>query len=129
MPLIGDAPRTRPQPTLVTRLRLTSGTREFVVPTAEIEFVVSVSGGHVRIHHGPRTYVAIGRLSEIAARIGASFVRANRSALVNIDRVRRCTQLADGTVALHFTGDSRVLVSGRYRMTVPLDRLVGVELS
>lgn len=123
MPPIGGPSRTRRQQSTVARLRLSDDTREFVIPIEEIDLVEG-STGRLRIHHGPRTYLTMGKLSELAARLGPLFIRVSRSTLVNVDRVERCTPLTEGAVALHLPGNRCIKVTGRYRMTVQLDRLL-----
>lgn len=101
----GDAPAPGPSPA-GEALLVPSGRGGVRIPLAEIDWIAA-DGDYARVHAGGRSYLLAERLKTLSDRLeGSRFVRVHRSAIVNVDKVRRVRHrshgdfdavLADGT--------------------------------
>jgi two-component system LytT family response regulator len=98
------------QPRTITRReRFAVRTRGEIVfiKSAQIDWI-SAEGNYVRLHSGELSYLLRESMQSIEDSLDATtFIRVHRSAIVNLDRVRKLVTSADGTPSIVLsTGDS-----------------------
>lgn len=77
-----------------------------ILSTDEIDWIAS-EGNYVRLHVGAKSYLVREAMQKLDESLGPSFIRAHRSAIVNVARVERMTSgRAGGTVLQLVTGTS-----------------------
>lgn len=104
-------PNARP----AERLLVADNGRSFFVRTADVDWI-EASRNYVRLHTGERSYLARTTLVALAQRLDPErFRRANRSALVNLDRVREVQPWFHGDAIVILESGARVTLSRRYR--------------
>lgn len=94
------------------RLVVHDGDRLSFVDIRTVEWI-EASGNYVRVHAGARGYLLRTTMNRIAARVGGTFVRIRRSALVNPQAIVTVERYAKGMFALHLRSGVR-LISSRY---------------
>ena len=96
----------------VDRLVVHDGDRLSFVDVRTVDWV-EASGNYVRVHAGPRHYLLRTTMNRIAERVGGTFVRIRRSALVNPQAIVTVERYAKGMFVLHLRSGVR-LISSRY---------------
>jgi two-component system, LytTR family, response regulator len=82
---------------------------------AEIDWV-EAADYYVCLHVGGRSHMLRRSMAEVAEELDpAQFCRIHRSAIVNLERVRRLETAADGGTDAVLTTGARLSVSRRYR--------------
>lgn len=80
---------------------------------------VEAHDNHVRLHVGPRTHVVRGTLTALERRLPAPrFLRAHRSAMVNIDRIAEVQPWFGGDFVIILTDGTRITSGRTYRERV-----------
>jgi len=101
------------QPT--ERLLVADNGRSFFVRTSDVDWM-EAARNYVRLHVGERTHVLRATLSALEQRLDPErFRRVNRSALVNLDRVRELQPWFHGDAIVILESGARVTLSRRYR--------------
>jgi two-component system LytT family response regulator len=108
----GPSPSTRKA---VDRLVVHDGDRLAFVDIRTVEWI-EASGNYVRVHAGARNYLLRTTMNRMAERVGGTFVRIRRSALVNPQAIVTVERYAKGMFVLHLRGGQR-LISSRYHQT------------
>ncbi|HEX6534112.1 MAG TPA: LytTR family DNA-binding domain-containing protein [Gemmatimonadaceae bacterium] len=97
------------------RLAIKVEGRIIFVRIGDIDWV-EAHDNHVRLHVGPRTHVVRGTLTALERRLPAPrFLRAHRSAMVNIDRIAEVQPWFGGDYVLILTNGTRVTSGRTYR--------------
>ncbi|HET7790748.1 MAG TPA: LytTR family DNA-binding domain-containing protein [Gemmatimonadales bacterium] len=97
------------------RLLVDEDGRSFFVRTADVDWLEAAKN-YVRLHIGERSHLLRATLSSLEERLdGERFRRVNRSALVNIDRVREVQPWFHGDAVVILHSGVRVSLSRRYR--------------
>ncbi len=85
------------------------------VPAEEVDWLQAV-GYYTRIHAGRNSYLLRGNLGSLAARLDPKeFARIHRSAVVNLNRVRRLKDWFNGDCFAVLLDGTELKVSRRYR--------------
>jgi two-component system, LytTR family, response regulator len=80
---------------------------------------VEAEDNHVRLHVGPRTHVVRGTLTALERRLPAPrFLRAHRSAMVNVDRITEVQPWFGGDYVLILADGTRITSGRTYRERV-----------
>lgn len=115
--------------------RTTPRRERFAVRTrGEIVFVkasqidwVSAEGNYARLHSGELSYLLRESMQSIEDSLDAStFIRVHRSAIVNLDRVRKLVTTADGTPSIVLATGASVPLGPSYRGR--LEEVMGQKL-
>jgi LytTr DNA-binding domain len=107
------------------RLLVADNGRSFFVRTAEVDWI-EAARNYVRLHAGDRSYLVRTTLVALARRLDPDrFRRANRSALVNVDRVREVQPWFHGDAIVILQSGARVTLSRRYRAHLLDSALLG----
>jgi two-component system LytT family response regulator len=96
----------------VERLVVHDGDRLTFVDIRTVDWI-EASGNYVRVHAGARNYLLRTTMNRMAERVGGSFVRIRRSALVNPQAIATVERYAKGMFVLHLRSGMR-LISSRY---------------
>ncbi|MEM6604748.1 MAG: LytTR family DNA-binding domain-containing protein [Pseudomonadota bacterium] len=105
----------KPESPLVDRFLVKKLGREFLVRTADIDWIES-SGNYVNLHVDERVYPLRGTMAQIADRLGPQgFIRVHRQAIVNSDRIAELAVFDSGDGELMLESSVTVPVSRRYR--------------
>ena len=97
------------------RLLVEDDGRSFFVRTSDVDWMEAAKN-YVRLHVGERTHVLRATLSALEQRVDPErFRRVNRSALVNLDRVRELQPWFHGDAIVILESGARVTLSRRYR--------------
>ncbi|HVE34158.1 MAG TPA: response regulator [Gemmatimonadaceae bacterium] len=97
------------------RLLLRDGARILAFDEDDIEWI-EADGDYVRIHGAEKPTLVRQTLSDLERRLGGShFVRAHRSAIVNVDRIREATPEGDRGLRLVMRSGRAVRVSRGHR--------------
>ncbi len=96
----------------VDRLVVHDGDRLSFVDVRTVEWI-EASGNYVRVHAGTRNYLLRTTMNRMAERVGGTFVRVRRSALVNPQAIVTVERYAKGMFVLHLRSGAR-LISSRY---------------
>jgi LytTr DNA-binding domain-containing protein len=108
----GEAPAVEAP---VERLLVGENGRSFFVRTGDVEWIEAAKN-YVRLHVDGRTHTLRTTLSDLERRLDpARFRRVNRSALVNLDRVRELQPWFHGDAVIILHSGSRLSLSRRYR--------------
>jgi two-component system, LytTR family, response regulator len=105
----GPPPSTRKT---ADRLVVHDGDRLSFVDIRTVEWI-EASGNYVRVHTNARNYLLRTTMNRMAERVGGTFVRIRRSALVNAQAIVTIERYAKGMFALHLRSGAR-LISSRY---------------
>lgn len=115
--------------------RSTPKRERFAVRTrGEIVFVkatqidwISAEGNYARLHSGELSYLLRESMQSIEESLdGATFIRVHRSAIVNLDRVRKLVSTADGTPSIVLSTGASVPLGPSYRGR--LEEVLGQKL-
>lgn len=107
------------------RLMVKKNERFLIIETANIDWI-EAQGNYVRIHSGKMLHVLRRRIGELESRLDPrTFLRANRSAIVNVDRVRELQPLSHGDIRILMDHGVELTLSRHYRRN--LERLIGEE--
>jgi len=80
---------------------------------------IAGAGNYVRLHSGKESHLLRESLQNIAAELDpAVFLRVHRSAIVNIERVRKLVPASDGTLAIILQDGTSVPLGPTYRIAV-----------
>ena len=97
------------------RLLVESDGRSFFVRTSDVDWIEAAKN-YVRLHVGDRTHLLRATLSALEHQVDPErFRRVNRSALVNLDRVRELQPWFHGDAIVILESGTRVTLSRRYR--------------
>ncbi len=96
----------------IDRLVVHDGDRLSFVDIRTVEWI-EASGNYVRVHAGARSYLLRTTMNRMAERVGGTFVRVRRSALVNPQAIVTVERYAKGMFVLHLRSGAR-LISSRY---------------
>ena len=96
----------------VERLVVHDGDRLTFVDIRSVEWI-EASGNYVRVHAGARNYLLRTTMNRMAERVGGTFVRIRRSALVNPQAIVTVERYAKGMFVLRLRSGGR-LISSRY---------------
>src|SRR5436309_2022562 len=97
------------------RLLVEDAGRSFFVRTADVDWIEAAKN-YVRLHVGDRTHLLRSTLAALEQRLDPErFRRINRSALVNLDRVRELQPWFHGDAIIILHTGTRVTLSRRYR--------------
>jgi len=110
---VGGAVQGAKKPT--DRLVVHDGDRLSFVDLRTVEWI-EAAGNYVRVHTNTRQYLLRATMNRMAERVGGTFVRIRRSALVNPQAIVTVERYAKGMFALHLRGGAR-LISSRYHQT------------
>jgi len=98
------------------RLLVQERGRSFFVRARDVEWV-EARRNYVRLHAAGRAHVVRGTLTALERRLDPErFRRVNRSALVNVDRVREVQPWFHGDAIVILESGARVTLSRRYRL-------------
>ena len=85
------------------------------VKTNDIDWI-SAEGNYVRLHAGAQSYLIRESMQKLEGELdSALFVRVHRSAIVNIESVRKLVPSADGTYSLVLASEAMVPLGPTYR--------------
>jgi two-component system, LytTR family, response regulator len=99
----------------VERLAIKSGGEVLFLKIAEIDWI-EAADYYVCVHVGARGHLLRRSMAEVEAELDAArFCRIHRSAIVNLERVRRLENGVDGGVEVVLTTGTRLRLSRRYR--------------
>lgn len=105
---VGEAPGAR-----LDRFQVdTRGTRR-VVRAEEVAWI-EAAGNYARLHLADESFLYRLPLARLEAELPDNFLRVHRSAIVNLDAVRRVAPLPSGDAELHLAADRHVRLSRRY---------------
>ena len=85
-----------------------------IIPVREIEWI-EAENNYSRLWTGRRSYLLREPMRALEARVGGTFARAHRRALVRIDAVRALTTAPDGEGRVELSSGTTVAVSRRRR--------------
>ena len=109
---VAEEPAARRHP---ERLLVAEDGRSFFVRTADVDWI-EAARNYVRLHAGDRVHTVRTTLATLEARLDPErFRRINRSALVNLDRVREVQPWFHGDAVVILESGARVSLSRRYR--------------
>jgi two-component system LytT family response regulator len=109
--LATSTPQSAPRKT-IDRLVVHDGDRLSFVDIRTVEWI-EASGNYVRVHASTRSYLLRTTMNRMAERVGGTFVRVRRSALVNPQAIVTVERYAKGMFVLHLRSGTR-LISSRY---------------
>jgi two-component system, LytTR family, response regulator len=103
------------RPKRVERLAIKNAGEVLFLKIAEIDWI-EAADYYVCLHAGSRAHLLRRSLAEVERELEAGmFCRIHRSAIVNLERVRRLETAADGGAEVVLTTGTRLSVSRRYR--------------
>jgi two-component system LytT family response regulator len=102
------------RPARVARMAIKNAGEILFLKIAEIDWI-EAADYYVCLHVGARTHLLRRSMAEVEAELDAGFCRVHRSAIVNLERVRRMEIAEDGGFDLVLTTGARLSVSRRYR--------------
>lgn len=107
-----------------SRIAVRTRTGTVFVATPEVNWV-EADGNYVRLHTRGRSYLMRSSMGAMEDRLGSSFIRVHRSALVNLKRVKEFRGgRHDGEVAIILEDGTPVSVGKKYRTW--LERALGI---
>ena len=99
----------------VERLAVRDGDETVVVMAEQIRWIESEEN-YVRLHAGPRSYLARSTLRSLEERLDPNhFIRIHRTTIVNVDAVRKLRPLGHGDLLVILTDGTELTMSRRYR--------------
>jgi two-component system LytT family response regulator len=98
----------------VERLAIKNFGEVLFLKIAEIDWI-EAADYYVCLHVGARSHLLRRSMADLEAELDAGFCRVHRSAIVNLERVRRLENGEDGGVDVVLTTGARLSVSRRYR--------------
>lgn len=95
--------------------------RSLIVPIADVQRL-SAAGNYVEVHTAAKRHLIRATLSRLAQRLDpVEFLRVHRSHLVRADCIAEVVPRAHGDLKLTLTGGSELMLSRRYRGSLPED--------
>lgn len=125
--IAGGRAVTRPTGTL-RRERFAVRIRDEIVfvKAADVDWIAA-EGNYVRLHCGTRSYLLRESMQSMEEALeAASFIRVHRSAIVNLDRVRKLVTSADNTPAIVLSTGASIPLGPSYRSR--LEEALGQKL-
>jgi two-component system, LytTR family, response regulator len=98
----------------VERLAIKNAGEVLFLKIAEIDWI-EAADYYVCLHVGARNHLLRRSMADVEAELDAEFCRVHRSAIVNLERVRRLENGEDGGVDVVLTTGVKLSVSRRYR--------------
>lgn len=95
------------------RIAVAVGARTEILNLDEIRWIAA-QGNYILIHAGQRQLLVRHTLQAFASKLPRKFVRANRSAIVNVDRIARVEPLGQGKWRLLLFGGTNIPLGRRY---------------
>jgi two-component system, LytTR family, response regulator len=102
------------------RITVHEGRRILMLKTAEVEWI-EAADYYAQVHVHGHAHLVREPLQKLAERLGSSFLRVHRRALVNVTRIQRLDRLEDGELVVVLQGGARVPVSRSRRASVLRD--------
>jgi two-component system, LytTR family, response regulator len=110
----GPPAQLRPHPVL-QRMLVKSEGKLILLHTRDIDWI-EAWGDYVRLHCKGKTHISRQKISEIEQRLDQQqYFRINRSAIINIDRMKELEPLNHGDYLLTLQDDTQLNVSRNYR--------------
>src|SRR5882724_13519128 len=107
------------------RLMVKKNGRFLLIETANIDWI-EAQGNYVRVHSGQTEHLLRRRIGHLESSLDPQvFLRVNRSAIVNIDRVRELQPLSHGDFHIVLDHGLEFTLSRNYRQN--FERLLGEE--
>ncbi|HEX6085818.1 MAG TPA: LytTR family DNA-binding domain-containing protein [Thermoanaerobaculia bacterium] len=125
--IAGGRAAGRPRGTL-RRERFAVRVRDEIVfvKASDIDWI-NAEGNYVRLHCGSRSYLLRESMQSVGEALeAASFIRVHRSAIVNLDRVRKLVTTADNTPAIVLSTGVSIPLGPSYRSR--LEEVLGQKL-
>jgi two-component system LytT family response regulator len=113
----GIAPASPPEP---QRITVHEGRRILMLNTAEVDWI-EAADYYAQVHVHGHAHLVREPLQKLEERLGGSFLRVHRRALVNIARIQRLDRLEDGELVVVLQSGARVPVSRSRRASVLRD--------
>lgn len=88
-----------------------------LIPTGEILWV-EASGDYAKLHTSHRVHLVRSTMEAMERRLGDTYVRIHRSAIVRLDQVRRLRAVSHGDYTVELADGTRLRLSRRYREAV-----------
>jgi two-component system LytT family response regulator len=88
---------------------------------------IAAQGNYVSLHAGSESYLHRESLQNIAAELDPVFLRVHRSAIVNIERVRKLAPAADGSASIVLQNGTTIPLGPTYRAA--LEEALGLPSS
>lgn len=125
LPAIAAAQETEPEPSpaLPERFLVKKMGKEFLLPTAEIEWVQAL-GNYVNLHRRAHDYPLRSTLSAFEAQLDGRFARVHRSYIVSLAQVEAIEPTEAGDARLRMAGGGSVPCSRSY-LPALRERLAG----
>jgi two-component system LytT family response regulator len=97
------------------RIAIKDGDATTVLRVGEVDWIESESN-YVRLHVGDRSYLSRTTLSGLEEKLDPfRFIRIHRTAIVNVDRIRKLTPRGRGDLRITLTDGTQLSLSRRYR--------------
>jgi two-component system LytT family response regulator len=101
--------------TILQRMLVKSEGKLILLHTRDIDWI-EAWGDYVRLHCKGKTHISRQKISEIEQRLDQQlYFRINRSAIINIDRMKELEPLNHGDYLLTLQDDTQLNVSRNYR--------------
>jgi two-component system LytT family response regulator len=115
-----------PAPGMLDRLPVKSNGKVIAVRVADIDWV-EADDDYVLLHTGEKSWILRETIANLEVRLAsAGFVRIQRSALVNVDRVRELKPYSKGEYGVLLLNGKELRLTRTYRAAI--ERLVGSEI-
>lgn len=105
------------------RIAIKNGGEVLFLKLAEIDWI-EAADYYVCLHVAAKSHLLRRSMADVETELGAGFCRVHRSAIVNLERVRRLGNDEDGGTDVVLTTGARLSVSRRYRRELQ-ERLAG----
>jgi two-component system LytT family response regulator len=97
--------------------------RFILLKVSEIDWI-EAEGNYVRVHRGQKQHLVRRRIGELETALDHDvFVRINRSAILNIDRIRELQPVSHGDLSVVMDDGTELVLSRNYRKN--LQHLLG----
>jgi two-component system LytT family response regulator len=102
-------------PRYLERVVIKSGGRVFFLETCEVDWI-KAEGNYVSVHSGEKTYLLRESIGNLEARLDPrKFRRVNRSAIVQLDKIKEFRPWFHGEYHIIMRGGGELLLSRSYR--------------
>jgi two-component system, LytTR family, response regulator len=98
----------------IERIAIKNAGEVLFLKIAEIDWI-EAADYYVCLHVGAKSHLLRRSMADVEAELDAGFCRVHRSAIVNLERVRRLENGEDGGTDVVLTTGARLSVSRRYR--------------
>jgi len=102
------------------RITVHEGRRIIMLNTADVDWI-EAADYYAQVHVHGHTHLVREPLQNLEARLGKTFMRVHRRALVNVARIQRLDRLEDGELVVVLNNGTRVPVSRSRRASVLRD--------